>query len=259
MLCPKCSQEIPDTSSICPNCGTPIEQPVSAVETEPIPEKKKSRKGLYIEIVIIIIILALIPVGYAQYQAFTIKNTVKRIRGEMNMLATGLEAYFIDACVYPSPGRPSFRELGSYSGNGSYAEDGGIVPTSITTPVSYITKLPHDPFRNNGKGYYGLGGGPGIKSGAGRPTIDDAQHDFSGIWMSSGWIVSSYGPDKVDGNSSAPGGTQLREELCWSDSYSIDTPDLMQCDKDHPLGYSTLTYDPSNGIISPGDVWRRGP
>ncbi|MDI6784099.1 MAG: hypothetical protein QME64_08410 [bacterium] len=175
------------------------------------------------------------------------------------MIATALEAYFIDNNCYPSPGRPSFREPGSYLGEGSYAQEGGIVPFALTTPIAYITTLPHDPFRKNGRGYYGYGGGPGLTGAGGKPTIDDKDHDYSGIWPSQGWIITSYGPDVVDGTLGYPNGQSLREELCWSDSYSRDYPDLMQCDSTHPLATSGLTYDPTNGTTSPGDVWRRGP
>ncbi|MDI6784933.1 MAG: hypothetical protein QME64_12685 [bacterium] len=177
----------------------------------------------------------------------------------MQTLATAMESYYIDACTYPSPGRPSFREPGSYIGSGSYAEDGGIIPLCLTTPVAYMTQQFHDPFRLDGKGYYGFGGGPGVSGGAGLATVDDSLHNHSGIWPPSGWIITSYGPDKVDGNLSASDGKPLREELCWSDNYSIDSPHFMQCDSTHHLVTGGLTYDATNGTFSPGDVWRRGP
>ncbi|MFB3896806.1 MAG: hypothetical protein ACE14V_10960 [bacterium] len=180
-------------------------------------------------------------------------------KADQNRLATALEAYFIDNNCYPSPGRLSFHKPDYYHGDGSYAKEGGIVPFSLSTPIAFITYIPRDPFNHYGRGYYGYGGGPGLHGGSGIPTIDDADHDYSGIWPVSGWIITSYGPDVVDGNSSIPGGQVLKEELAWSDFYSMDTPDLMQCDTTHPLLTSGFTYDPTNGTTSPGDVWRRGP
>jgi RNA polymerase subunit RPABC4/transcription elongation factor Spt4 len=187
------------------------------------------------------------------------RSKVSRVKGEQNMLATALEAYFIDNNCYPSPGRVSFHKSEYYHGDGSYAKEGGIVPIALTTPVAYATYLPHDPFHSNGRGYYGYGGGPGLTGAGGKPTIDDNNHDYSGIWPAVGWIVTSYGPDVVDGNIWMGSGQPLREELAWSDSYSMDSPDFMQCDEKHPLVTSGFTYDPTNGTSSPGDVWRRGP
>ena len=166
MFCPKCNQEIPEGTKVCPNCGTAIEPPESASSSALKPQKQSSWKWKFTLIVIVVIVIT-IPFAMQQYKIYKTQSTVRQIKGEMHMLATGLESYYIDACVYPSPGRPSFREPGSYNGDGSYAQDGGILPITLTTPVSYMTKIPHDPFRNNGKGYYGYGGGPGLTSGAG--------------------------------------------------------------------------------------------
>jgi hypothetical protein len=188
-----------------------------------------------------------------------VRSQVSRAKGEQNQLATALENYFVDYRCYPSPGRPSFHKPGTYLGDGSFAEDGGIIPICLTTPVAYITYLPIDPFKYTTRGYYGYGGGPGKDNGAGRPIIDDPKIDSSGIQPKEGWIITSYGPDMVDGNLSMQGGQMLREELCWSDSYSRGAPDYMQCDSTHHLSASGLTYDPTNGTVSPGDVWRRGP
>ena len=251
MLCPTCSKDIPETTTICPFCKTAISQPGTP---EPQSSKNSALKLVFIIILTLVFIVILATFSFQKVQIIQLRSKVSRVKAQMQTIATALESYYIDACVYPSPGRPSFREPGSYQGNGSFAEDGGLVPLTITTPVAYMTQQFHDPFRLNGKGYYGFGGGPGVSSGAGVATVDDAQHNHSGIWPPSGWIISSYGPDKVDGNLSAPDGKPLQEELAWSDNYSIDSPDLMQCDSTHPLVTSGFTYDPTNGTTSPGDV-----
>ncbi|MFB3895926.1 MAG: hypothetical protein ACE14V_06445 [bacterium] len=222
--------------------------------------KKKYSTSFYIAILgIVITIFANIFLWVVMPKILRKGAFNSRAKGDQNMLATGLEAYFIDFNCYPAPGRPSFRGSGTYRGDGSFAEDGGIIPVCLTTPVAYITTLPHDPYKLDRRGYYGYGGGPGQNNAAGRPVIDNPKIDSSGIQPKSGWIVTSYGPDKVDGNLSIQGGQMLREELCWSDSYSMGVPDYMQCDTTYPLLTSGLTYDPTNGTVSPGDIWRRGP
>jgi prepilin-type N-terminal cleavage/methylation domain-containing protein len=224
----------------------------------------RGHKGFtLIELLIVVAIIAILAaIAIPNFLAAQTRSKVSRAKGEQNMLATGLEAYFIDANVYPSPGRGEFYPPEAGDGTAGYAagNDGGLVPEALTTPVSYITAVPRDPFKKNGRGYYEYGGGPGISGGGGAATINQATLNFSGIWPASGWIVTSYGPDVVDGNTGAgTGAGDLREESAWSDSYSRSAPDNMLCDNGNPLNTSGFTYDPTNGTTSAGDVWRRGP
>jgi prepilin-type N-terminal cleavage/methylation domain-containing protein len=232
----------------------------------------RGHKGFtLIELLIVVAIIAILAaIAIPNFLAAQTRSKVSRVKGEQNMLATGLEAYYIDANVYPSPASGIGKTDGSIDGNAGYGttDDGGIVPVTLTTPVSYITSVPKDPFKRNQKGYYEYGGGPGGSGGAGVPPggvrIPTAAADFSGVWPPSGWLVSSYGPDVVDGNIGS-GGTGLRnnsalhEESCWSDNYSESAPDNMQITTTNPLATCGLTYDPTNGTTSAGDVWRRGP
>ncbi|MFB3895145.1 MAG: prepilin-type N-terminal cleavage/methylation domain-containing protein [bacterium] len=226
----------------------------------------RGHKGFtLIELLIVVAIIAILAaIAIPNFLAAQTRSKVSRAKGEQNMLATGLEAYFIDANVYPSPGRGEFYPPESRDGTPGYGagEDGGLVPYGLTTPISYITSVPRDPFKKNGRGYYEYGGGPGYSGGAGSAVAGaiGTDRNYSGIWPASGWIVTSYGPDVVDGNTGAgTGAGDLREESCWIDSYGMGSPDFMQCDNANPLATSGKTYDPTNGTTSSGDLWRRGP
>ncbi len=135
MFCPKCNLDIPDGTMVCPNCKTAINQPGT-------PESQTSKNSALKLVFIVILTLAFIVIlaifAFQKVQTMQLRSKVSRVKAEMKTIATALESYFIDACVYPSPGRPSFREPGSYQGDGSFAEDGGLVPLTITTPVAYI-------------------------------------------------------------------------------------------------------------------------
>jgi hypothetical protein len=176
------------------------------------------------------------------------RSLVSRAKGEHNMLATGLEAYYLDNKTYPMADEPRTRDSKSYENDGTYASDGGIIPKILTTPIDYLTALPRDPFRLKGKGYYGFGSGPGKVNLIGTDNGKYLSKGGKPVLGTKGWIVTSYGPDKVDGNSGIKSGSMLREEVEWTDI------DITQ-----PLYTKGLTYDPTNGIISPGDIWRRGP
>ena len=139
------------------------------------------------------------------------RSTTARAKSEQQSIATALEAYFMDNNSYPLP---------DYDSEGK-----PIQPHILTTPIAYLTSIFHDPYKNKGKGIYEYG--------------CDKDKD---------WIITSYGPDRVDGNSKVKNGGPLLEEKAWSDK---------------SLGFSLegsgLTYDPSNGMRSAGDIWRRGP
>lgn len=96
-----------------------------------------------------------------------------------------------------------------------------ILPKSLTTPIAYFKELPNDPFKRSGRGIYGY--------------AMDTEY---------GWIIKSNGPDNWDGSNGEPFPIQ-------------------KAVSDKLLGFSLqasrFTFDPTNGTVSPGDIWRRGP
>ncbi len=146
------------------------------------------------------------------------RSRVSRVKVDQQSLAIALEAYFVTNSTYPSPDQDT---------QGRY-----VTPHVLTTPVAFITNLPKDPFKDNGKGLYGYA--KLVVSG----DTGSQEH----------WIVTSYGPDWVDGNSGSSGGSILDISKAVTDA-SLG----------FPLATADLTYDPSNGTTSAGDVWRRGP
>jgi len=56
-------------------------------------------------------------------------DRISRVKADLRVLATGLEAYFVDCNKYPSA-----------AGN-------------LTTPIAYLMNIPADPFSSNGKQY----------------------------------------------------------------------------------------------------------
>lgn len=87
---------------------------------------------------------------------------------------------------------------------------------SLSTPVAYITSFPKDPFWK---------GGP------------DLYYQFGSVPC--GWIVASCGPD---------GDSLERGDIKERFHYPQPTFDLMFL--------AAVTYDPSNGTVSEGDVVR---
>ena len=152
----------------------------------------------------------------------SITITISEVKVGENSIAYALQAYHVDYHTYPEPDLDK--------------ENKPVVSYRLTTPVAYLAGLVYDPFKNNGEGFFEY-------DKRVLPT-----RKFADKFPSEEWIITSYGPDRKDGNSGAPGGTPLIEKTALSDSTL-----------GFPLATSPLTYDPTNGLVSPGDIWKRGP
>jgi hypothetical protein len=269
MLCPKCNQEIPNDTKVCPKCVIPISRHktisylsrisiilglvsiffivlyVSMVFT--IPAENYNIVSLIINIVPLIMgVLALIfgilsLLLYRRFKAYkysamydlfgaflglislTIwlftpnvfiagtRTNVSRVRGELRLISAGLEQYYVDQGSYPIP---QIDQQG-YS----------ILPQGITTPISYITAIPKDPFSKNRNDPY--------RYFSGWYKINNVSYTF--------FIFSSNGPDKKP-DLDVTTYTFTSDDTTWYIRYGI-----------------YHEYDPTNGAVSSGDIFRTGP
>ena len=102
----------------------------------------------------------------------------------------------------------------------------------LTTPIAYMTSLPRDPFESDKNPAYMLVGN--------YYTWQDLRHIYYDLgvttWGGGNWLMGTVA-----------GGH------CWSlSSPGPDMEETMNVD-------ATLLYDPTNGTISIGDVYRLGP
>jgi len=194
--------------------------------------------------------LAKNPRGEAQ-----LRGQVSRARTDMRSLAVAIEAYFVDNNTYPA------YAIGLQSVNGAL---GAKVPASrlpsfrlpepptanqagqslrfqtLTTPIAYYTQYPNDSFVPGSKAtfvYWSVQ--PGQPDPSGKIVGKDSP--VKGV----GWILVSPGPD---------GEYDMAGE--W-DSYDPSLPlgNSRLIDGTNKKG-SALTYDPTNGTVSKGDIWR---
>ncbi len=177
--------------------------------------------------IICIILFGLLTAGFFYLRFLhspndSIISKFSRVRNDHRSIAIALEAYYVENNYYP---QPDFDEEGR-----------PVTPRILTTPLAYLNSLAKDPFKNQGKGLYEYGGG------------DLKGADPHTGWFKDGWIVTSYGPDNTPGNALYPDGKEIDPFQAWSDKLL-----------GHKLESSSLTYDPTNGLKSAGDIWRRGP
>lgn len=215
------------------------------------------KKGFtLIELLIVVAIIAILAaIAVPNFLEAQVRSKVSRVKSDQRSLATALESYYIDNNSYPA--QDSSDEQGA-SGFGVNAINGASsqllsMPTfrrkrnegdrlhTLTTPVAYISSIFADPFaKTNGASFSYSRPSPLLGS------------ETEGA----GWIVWSYGPDvdETNGNSFTPSGdigindTALPPyvlETFYNPRLNTPLPTLVD-----------VTYDPTNGTTSQGDVWR---
>jgi prepilin-type N-terminal cleavage/methylation domain-containing protein len=176
-----------------------------------------------IELLIVVAIIAILAaIAVPNFLEAQIRSKVSRAYGDMRSLATAVESYYVDSNHYPWPYPWETFGLGATN-----------VPNNLSTPIAYITSAAgiSDPFsikigaRNELYRRYGY-------------IVDEKYSDgnyFTG-WVKltnenekaiGKWRLDSFGPDERSGPKGGPSN--------WPNE---------------------PTYDPTNGTISRGDLYR---
>jgi prepilin-type N-terminal cleavage/methylation domain-containing protein len=211
-----------------------------------------------IELLIVVAIIAILAaIAVPNFLEAQVRSKVSRAVSDMRAIATGLEAYSIDNNGYPWQNTSS-RSLNPPSQGNNPA--GGFAPTleRLSTPVAYLAggSIFTDPFFAQNT-YQGVT----LETVApitGFSALD--RQSFESYWYMARkinasnwgdpptekpewWLLSSAGPDRFQHNAgtffnSAPVGL-LRTESA--------------------IGLTQkMIYDPTNGTVSRGSIWRQG-
>lgn len=241
-----------------------------------------------IELLIVVAIIAILAaIAVPNFLEAQTRSKVSRARSDMRTLATGLEAYYVDNNTYPQSN--GFAVPVNSTAPGVGGTENWPVLEQLSTPIAYVTNsIVPDAFfalRRTGSVYNGSTTGPGSPgqpglSGAGAsgyadnpdnpfyrtyqfqsmvniPYTDGSFQDVryrprrsafatgAGGQKGSSYVLLSAGPDSIYinmggvlGNNSASNDTRTPEqkrEYC-----------------------ANLIYDPTNGTISFGDIYRVG-
>jgi len=216
-----------------------------------------------IELLIVVAIIAILAaIAVPNFLEAQTRSKVTRVKADQRTIATALESYYIDNNTYPTQD--------SSTGNGttepamgagvnqmaaavSTTQGEALMPTfrikrsgddklmTLTTPISYITSYFTDPFADTKTAAFAYSQTP---KGFG-----------------TGWILWSYGPDTDENgpfmDASYKAGGDIRviapeggwtvqvAETYYNAGGSVPSGDLL-----------AITYDPTNGTTSNGDVWR---
>ena len=202
-----------------------------------------------IELLIVVAIIAILAaIAVPNFLEAQVRSKVSRCLTDMRSLATGIEAYTVDHTGPPYAftyfGVPGYPHVSCYE---------GLI--RLTTPVSYMTSIPKDPFQpdaedhyitamTNGTYWYAIEESERIgwsyydspvTAWDGTPNIDD-------WWWEAGpsnppWMLAGFGPDR----------------RMMFDVYDEAVPWVEPITQ--PAMWATA-YDPSNGTVSVGDILR---
>ena len=180
---------------------------------------QRPRGFTLIELLIVVAIIAILAaIAVPNFLEAQTRAKVSRVKADMRTLATGIESYHVDNNSYPREWNTV--QFGDPQINGQNIE--ALPGPPLSTPIAYLTSsiLP-DPFIAQQESPFLTDRYIFYYDTSYRSTVFWlAAQEYYGAWR-----MGSLGPDGRFFNS--------------------DTTDLAQ-----------MQYDPTNGTISPGNIWR---
>lgn len=210
---------------------------------------RKLRGFTLIELLIVVAIIAILAaIAVPNFLEAQIRSKVSRARSDMRSLATALESYYVDTNTYPAltltlnqtPDNNLSASLTNLPGRTFRLRQSPNVLSTLTTPIAYITSYFSEPFS------------------------DTRGLTFRYYADRAGWILGSFGPDTdqlVGGDMDWNAGSvdfsdhDTTIETIY-DSRVSNPSTLLLTGASSGTGKGSYTYDPTNGTVSQGDLWR---
>lgn len=190
----------------------------------------RSRAFTLIELLIVVAIITILAaIAVPNFLEAQTRSKVSRVKSDMRSLASSLETYCIDNNMYP-PSTSFFTPMPSRR----------FEP--LTTPLSYMTSVPRDPFeRHPGHNYEDamLANNPA-------EPLDVYLYNPASTLNGAGTATGAANRMSYSITSGGPDLTIQFPYFAFADSFLNSGT------------YSEYIYDPTNGAVSGGEIFRRG-
>lgn len=195
-----------------------------------------------IELLIVVAIIAILAaIAVPNFLEAQVRAKVSRSKTDMRTIAVAEEAYRVDWNTYTH--RNSATDTPFASGGGEW---GGF--RQLTTPVAYMTSIPMSPFGTSRvwqaqqqwrPNTYRFGCGNSLT----RETAGSPLNSNPNGFPSDCFIVENDGPDNTEDST----GNFTTGSYPWKN-----------IDRNDPVPVLDRIYDPTNGTVSRGEIYRTG-
>ncbi len=198
-----------------------------------------------IELLIVVAIISILAaIAVPNFLHAQLRAKVTRVKADVAQLAIAVEAYAVDYGVYP-PTQDTVVTLGSSQLSGSIYSGWRLLP--CTTPIAYVTHLYNDPFALRG----GRASGPNLP-----PDTNFVTEPLPYFWRNVTEVIRN---GQVVKDPTYPLGGQQDYWIQKTGRHPIYVFFSFGPDKDYRGAYLEPTYDPSNGLLSDGEIYMLGP
>jgi len=188
-----------------------------------------------IELLVVVAIIAILcSIGVINLLQAQTRSKVSRAKADMRTIATAVESYNVDHNAYPFPANQYGAADSSFTASGFETH----TPSLLTTPVAYVSMTIEEPFP------------------AGDRSLESPLYHYS---------TRSYFLDYDMANSSSgPAGDLNSYLLTMMPSLASNVEFFIfshgpDSDHDTPVSGVPALYDPTNGVVSNGDIGYWGP